>query len=128
MEVYLDENSKSGMVSLVFKMLSFCVVPLPCLNNWTYVNYDYYNQISFPDKYNYLLILLSIPRLGFCVSYLFARSKFMTPRAIRICKLHGAQPGLVYCLKSIFKDNSFILVSTIFIASLILFSFAFRIA
>jgi len=52
----------------------------------------------------------------------------MSPSSIRISKLYGFTPGITYCIKSIFKDNPFSFIITIFLISLGMFSFAFRIA
>lgn len=52
----------------------------------------------------------------------------MSPRSKRICRLYSTEPGLVYCLRSIFKDNPFYFITIIFVLSVNVFAFTFRIA
>ncbi len=52
----------------------------------------------------------------------------MSPRSGRICKLYGADPGIMFCLRSIFKDHPFSFVTFIFFISLGMFTFGFRVA
>lgn len=52
----------------------------------------------------------------------------MSPRSVRISKLYGFQPGVIYTIKSIFKDHPFYFSGTIFTISLTMFTFSFRIA
>lgn len=52
----------------------------------------------------------------------------MSPRSVRISKLYGFQPGIIYTIKSIFKDHPFYFSGTIFTISLTMFTFSFRIA
>lgn len=52
----------------------------------------------------------------------------MSPRAERICNMYGAQSGAIYCLQCVFKDSPFAFITTIFLISVVVFSFLFRIA
>ena len=85
-------------------------------------NTDYYYKL------NYLMIILACFRIVFFGTNVLIRSQYMSPRSDRICKLYGAHPGLMFCLRSIFKDNPFSFVTTIFVISVLMFTFAFRIA
>jgi hypothetical protein len=42
--------------------------------------------------------------------------------------MYNAKSGIIFCLRAIFKDNPFSFITTIFLISLVLFSFLFRIA
>jgi hypothetical protein len=52
----------------------------------------------------------------------------MNPSSKRICTLYGARPGFMFCVKSIFKDRPFSFITTIFVISVLVFAFTFRIA
>lgn len=74
------------------------------------------------------MTILACFRLGYFGTSVLVRSRYMSPRSGRICKLYGAYPGVMFCLKSIFKDNPFSFVTIIFFISLAMFTFGFRIA
>lgn len=42
--------------------------------------------------------------------------------------MYGARPGAIFCLRCVFKDSPFAFITTIFVASVAIFSFLFRIA
>ena len=74
------------------------------------------------------MIILACFRVAFFGTTVLIRSQYMSPRCGRICKLYGAYPGVMFCLRSIFKDNPFFFVSIIFGISVLMFTFAFRLA
>ena len=74
------------------------------------------------------MIIIACFRIAFFGTTVLIRSQYMSPRSGRICKMYGAYPGVMFCLKSIFKDNPFSFVTAIFGISVIMFTFAFRIA
>jgi hypothetical protein len=84
--------------------------------------------MDYQYKLNYLLTILACFRVAYFGTSMLIRSQYMSPRSGRICKLYGANPGLVFCLRSIFKDNPFSFVTIIFFISVLMFTFAFRIA
>jgi len=83
---------------------------------------------DYQYKVNYIMIILACFRVSYFGTAALIRSQYMSPRSGRICKLYGAYPGLLFCLRSIFKDNPFCFVATIFFISVLMFTFAFRIA
>ena len=94
----------------------------------TYVNPDTNNNTDYQYKLNYFLIILNCFRIALFGSTVLIRSQYMSPRSGRICKLYGADSGVMFCLKSIFKDNPFSFVTAIFGISVVMFTFAFRVA
>lgn len=42
--------------------------------------------------------------------------------------MYGAQPGTIFCLRCVFKDSPFAFMTTLFVISVAVFSFLFRIA
>jgi hypothetical protein len=98
-----------------------------------YLTLDYSGSITYAEteytfKLNYLLIILAIFKSCFFTASLFIKSRYMSPRAERICNMYGARSGVIFCLRSIFKDSPFSFITTTFIISVFLFSFLFRIA
>lgn len=71
---------------------------------------------------------LAVFRSCFFVTSVLVRNKYMSPRAERICNMYGARSGTVYCLRCVFKDSPFAFITTIFLASVVLFAFLFRVA
>jgi hypothetical protein len=67
-------------------------------------------------------------RSCYFVSSLLIKSKYMSASSQRICEMYGARPGIIFCLRCLFKDSPFAFVTAIFLASVLLFSFLFRIA
>ena len=59
---------------------------------------------------------------------LLIKSKYMSARAERICNMYGAKSGIIFCLRCVFKDSPYSFITTIFLGSVVLFSFLFRIA
>lgn len=117
---------------LLAKMVMLLIMPYPFLHE-TYVEYltptlTSYEDITQNFKINYLLICLTVFRSCFFVTSVLVRSKYMAPRAERICNLYGAQSGTIYCLRCVFKDSPFAFITTIFLISVVVFSFLFRIA
>ena len=94
----------------------------------TYIDPSSNTNTDYTYKLNYLLIILACFRVCLFGTTVLIRSQYMSPRAGRICKLYGAYPGVMFCLRSIFKDNPFSFVTTIFGISVMMFTFAFRIA
>ena len=91
-------------------------------------SYKEFSYKEFPQKVNYLLVIFSCFRLSYFIMSVLVKTRYMSPSSIRISKLYGFTSGLIYCLKSIFKDNPFSFIITIFLISFSMFSFAFRIA
>ncbi len=84
--------------------------------------------IEYEDKVNYLLVIFACFRLSYFITTVLVRTRYMSPSSTRISKLYGFTPGVIYCIKSIFKDNPFSFIITIFLISFGMFSFSFRIA
>jgi hypothetical protein len=96
--------------------------------NLSYVDPATGINADYSYKLNYFLIILACFRVAYFGTTVLIRSHYMSPRSGRICKLYGAYPGIMFCLRSIFKDNPFSFVTTIFAISVVMFTFAFRIA
>lgn len=62
------------------------------------------------------------------MSLLLTYSKYMRPRSFRISIMYGSNPGSIYALRAIFKESPFSVVIATFSTSIVLFSFAFRVA
>lgn len=126
-------NMDNGMAAGLFaKIVLLLIMPYPLLQE-TYVEIETntltsYEEIVQSFKLNYLLICLAVFRSCFFVTSVLVRSKYMTPRAERICNMYGAQSGTIYCLRCLFKDSPFAFITTIFVTSVIVFSFLFRVA
>jgi hypothetical protein len=124
------DNGKTA--SLLAKMLLLLIMPYPFLHE-TYVEIETptltsYEEIVQSLKLNYLLICLTVFRSCFFVTSVLVRSKYMTPRAERICSMYGAQSGAIYCLRCVFKDSPFAFITTTFLVSVVVFAFLFRIS
>ncbi len=63
----------------------------------------------------------------FFASTVLIRSRYLSPRSIRISTLIGFYPGMIYCIKSMFKDYPFTFVVGIYAFSFTMFTIAFRI-
>lgn len=55
-------------------------------------------------------------------------SKYMNPRASRITRLYRSTSGVLFALKSIFKDSPFCFIITVSMFSVWLFTFSFRVS
>lgn len=87
-----------------------------------------YEEQGYSFKLNYMLIIFAIFRSFFFVSSLLIRSKYMSPSSKRICSMYGARPGIIFCIRCVFKDSPFAFVITLFLTSVVFFSFLFRVA
>ena len=61
------------------------------------------------------------------VSTVLIRSRYLSPSSIRISTMRGFYPGMVYCIKSIFKDHPFSFILGIYAFTFTMFTIAFRI-
>lgn len=127
-----DANQDSGS-DLLLKVGLCLVMPYPfteglLVEERMELDDPVVHSAAIEYKLNYLLIILACFRITYFSTSLLVRSRYMSPRAGRICKMYGAEPGLMFCLRSLFKDAPFAFITSIFVVSVFLFSFAFRIA
>lgn len=87
---------------------------------------------SIPGDYQYkanhmLTIINFFKNFGF-MGVLLTYSKYMRPRSFRISEMYGSNSGSIFALRAIFKESPFSVVLAVFSTSILIFSFAFRVA
>lgn len=85
-------------------------------------------RIQFEFKVNHLLVLLSLVRMYWLSRSHLLSTAYMDPRSQRISRMHLCKADYLYALKSAFKDYPNWFVSTYFLASILVFSFAIRVS
>lgn len=128
-------RSNDSLSSTLIKIMLILIMPYPFLDH-VLIDMQYpttaspiaYVENDYTFKLNYLMIIFAIFRSCFFVASYFIKSRYMSPRAERICKMYGAKSGAIFCLRSIFKDSPFTFITATFITSVLIFSFLFRIA
>lgn len=103
--------------------------PYFCLED---VTFDIGAIHSIPGDYQYkinhlLTIVNFFKNFGF-MGILLTYSKYMQPRSFRISMMYGSNPGSIFALRAIFKESPFSVVLAVFSTSIMIFSFAFRVA
>ena len=98
------------------------------LLNLKYIDPSSGDSVDYQFKLNYLMVIFACFRISYFGTSVLMKSQYMSPRSKRICKLYGTNPGLIFCLRSIFKDNPFYFIITIFLISVSMFTVTFRIA
>jgi hypothetical protein len=128
---YMEDGLLDNVDSIIVKVVLLLIMPYPFLGDieieLQYSDSDF-KEVPYQFKLNYILIMLAIFRTCYFASSFLVRSKYITPRANRICNLYGAKHGVIFCLRAIFKDSPFAFISTIFLLSVFIFAFLFRIA
>lgn len=128
---YMEDGLLDNVDSIIVRVILLLIMPYPFLGDieiqLQYSDSDF-KEVPYSFKLNYILIMLTIFRTCYFASSFLVKSKYITPRANRICGLYGAKPGVIFCLRAIFKDSPFSFISTIFLLSVFVFAFLFRIA
>lgn len=128
-------RSNDFISSTLLKIMLILIIPYPFIDH-IFIDLQYPTSTSpiafveneYTFKLNYLMIIFTIFRSCFFVASYCIKSRYMSPRAERICKMYGAKSGAIFCLRSIFKDSPFTFMTATFLTSVIIFSFLFRIA
>jgi hypothetical protein len=82
----------------------------------------------FEFKVNYFMTTLSCLRLLPPATAIMLKSKYLSPRSYRLGKLNNTTPDLLYALKCYFKDKPMSFIGVVVIVSVVMFSFALRVA
>jgi voltage-gated potassium channel len=79
-------------------------------------------------KVNYLLAVCSCARTIPFFTAIIVNSKFSKGTTYRVCRINGTCNNLIFAIRLLFKENPFLFISVVFISSVLIFSYAFRIA
>ncbi len=118
------------VIGIFFVIVKICVIllqPYPGLND-SYYYYDNCATDPYNYKINHFLVLFGLFRLYFILEWFLSNNPYFHPRAIRVCKMYGGEQSDLYSIRSNFKDNPFMLLTGVFILSIFVFAFAFRVS
>lgn len=125
----IPDEIEGSIVGLAVKVAILLVGPYPFIED---VTFDMGVISSYPGDYqyklNHLLTIISFFKNACFMGILLTYSKYMRPRSYRISMMYGSNPGSIYALRAIFKESPFSVVLAAFSTSIVIFTFAFRVA
>ena len=103
------------------------MMPYPFTNE-IYITIETKLGIQSEYKLNYCLLLISVIKNTSYSSIILIKNLYTSPRANRVCKMYGAKPGVIFSIRSAFKDDPFSFIAIIFIVSIFSFAILFRVS
>lgn len=124
----LKELESFSLGRLICNCVVIGIQPYRFLEGFLMSNYDFKNLQDIEFKVNYVLVLGSLFKFGLFIPSLLNMHKFKNPRSSRVCKIYGCSDSNLYTIKCNFKQNPILLITSAFLFSFIIFSFAFRVS
>lgn len=124
----LDTIVNSGLLkSMIIEISLTLVMSYPSLYNSTY--YESANTASKDIAFytnDLLLCLMIFLRLPYWIKFVISTSKFVEPRAQRVCAIYGCDANSMFAVKALMKADSKIVVFFGLFTSLMVFAYCLR--
>ena len=102
---------------MLCEMVLLIFTPIPILEGYVYKEYvhDYGETVAY--QINDLLSAINVIKLYHILRYVMYLTRFTTGRSQRVCMMNGLRANLLFALKSIMKDNPFMIVLLAFVTT-----------
>lgn len=124
-----DDLVNTGMYRYLFGEIIVCAIaPVPFLYDAKFTEKDINYDVDIKHHYNDLLLAWSFVRIYLIVRCILANAfNYMSPRAQRVCQMNGCYASYMFAVKSLMKDQPYLVLITNLVLSMFYFGYLIRI-
>lgn len=123
-----DDLINTGMYKYLVGELIVCFIsPIPFIYDSTFTEVNDNYGVDIHHWYNDLLLAWSFIRIYLIIRCILANCFYMSTRAQRVCQMNGCHASYMFAIKSLMKDQPYLVLLTNVVLSMFYFGYLIRI-